>query len=440
MRREVSKIMSNKQKDLKIPSCLDRRSSNALEELRRQALDEQSIVIKPTDKNLGPAIISTRWYKSECLRHLRDDSTYRRLDIMENPSISVKRKNTNMIQKVKHLLETLNSRRDKHKDMLSWVLKFLESKSKLAQIPSFYILPKVHKPTTVGRPIAAGHSWLTTPWSSILCHWLQPILTELPTVLKDSTTLLLTLEDMKLDPRKESTLITADVTSLYPSLDIKQVIETTTTMAENVYKNTWPQEMIDLLKNILYYVLRNSYVSFDGNTYLQKKGLAMGTPSAPMLANIVLAHYEIQFLKVNPRFTLFRRYIDDIFCIYTGTPQDAKRDLKSLYTELNIEITENVSRKEVEFLDLVIHKERRWFSQGILDIRTHQKALNRYMYLPFKSAHPRHSKIGFITAELMRYVRTCSNASQFAIIRKNSFTDCSNEDTQHSSSTLASPE
>lgn len=30
------------------------------------------------------------------------------------------------------------------------------------------ILPKVHNKTVVHRPIAAGHSWLTTPWSALL--------------------------------------------------------------------------------------------------------------------------------------------------------------------------------------------------------------------------------------------------------------------------------
>ncbi|CAM9740937.1 unnamed protein product [Discosporangium mesarthrocarpum] len=40
--------------------------------------------------------------------------------------------------------------------------------------------------------------------------------------------------------------------------------------------------------------------------------------------------------------------------------------------------------------------------------------MNMYLYLPSRSAHPLHSKTGFIKAELKRYVVTCSSPIDFA--------------------------
>ena len=47
----------------------------------------------------------------------------------------------------------------------------------------------------------------------------------------------------------------------------------------------------------------------------------------------------------------------------------------------------------------------------------YQKPLNRYLYIPFNSYHPNHSKRSFIKAELIRYVRLSSKVSDFLKIR-----------------------
>jgi hypothetical protein len=41
-----------------------------------------------------------------------------------------------------------------------------------------------------------------------------------------------------------------------------------------------------------------------------------------------------------------------------------------------------------------------------LAVRTYQKSLNLYQYLPCLSNHPEHTLTGWIKAELLRYVRT----------------------------------
>ncbi|CAM9127348.1 unnamed protein product, partial [Choristocarpus tenellus] len=39
------------------------------------------------------------------------------------------------------------------------------------------------------------------------------------------------------------------------------------------------------------------------------------------------------------------------------------------------------------------------------------------MYIPFRSSHPMHSKRGYITGELLRYVSTCSDKESYPEVR-----------------------
>lgn len=81
------------------------------------------------------------------------------------------------------------------------------------------------------------------------------------------------------------------------------------------YGLNWPVQIYHFLERILNFVLKNGYVQFDGKIFVQHKGLAMGTPSAPILANITLAMNERQLLEKYSQIYLSRRYIEDVFCI-----------------------------------------------------------------------------------------------------------------------------
>ena len=47
--------------------------------------------------------------------------------------------------------------------------------------------------------------------------------------------------------------------------------------------------------------------------YVQKEGLAMGSPASPLLANLWLHQFESVFEARDLK--LFRRYVDDILCV-----------------------------------------------------------------------------------------------------------------------------
>ena len=67
-------------------------------------------------------------------------------------------------------------------------------------------------------------------------------------------------------------------------------------------------------------VLKCNVFSFNGRAYQQIQGMAMGTRMAPSYANLFMDRFERAFLAQEPIQPLvWKRYIDDILCIWTGS-------------------------------------------------------------------------------------------------------------------------
>ena len=163
----------------------------------RDLKDDPSVRVLATDKNLGPALVSTEWVEKETLKHLNDTRSYTKITVDEWSIIHHKVIQTRdkLVNSFSHFLPP-NS------------LKFLRSLDK------FYIIPKIHKSPMAGRQIAASHSYITRPISIFVDELVKPSIA-MPTVLRDSGELIQCLETFEL--RANCLLVTADVSSLYPS-------------------------------------------------------------------------------------------------------------------------------------------------------------------------------------------------------------------------------
>jgi len=71
---------------------------------------------------------------------------------------------------------------------------------------------------------------------------------------------------------------------------------------------------------------------FNGKVFDQIDGVAMGSPLAPVLANLFLGHHEKIWLKnyQGPSNLFYRRYVDDIFCVF-----DNENDAKLFFDFIN---------------------------------------------------------------------------------------------------------
>lgn len=128
----------------------------------------------------------------------------------------------------------------------------------------------------------------------------------------------------------------------------------------------------------LKFILEHNFMNFDGITYKQKLGTAMGTKVAPTYATLVLGFLEEKLYKnledqFSVEFTTYiqqswKRFLDDCFIIWTKT----KDELNKFYNIYNhLKFTMDCSEQKLPFLDVMIIKKRTTFLLiYIINLRT----------------------------------------------------------------------
>lgn len=375
------------------------RSNTPKSELK--ALDElmkrYDVIVKPADKNLGLTLMGREWYMQECYRQLRDETTYK--EVIGLDSTVVKRTAERFIDEISGFLPR-NERK--------WLL---ENTRKEPQLPDFYIMPKLHKDPVKGRPIVASHSWCTTPLSKWCSHQLQPIVERLPTVLRDTRSLTGRLDATRLIDGADFLISTLDVESLYTSIPIWDALRAVQDTIAPIFALRGEPQLAQVLVKAIAFVLSQNYFLFDGRVFKQTKGLAMGTPLAPPVANIFMAWLEKKLFTLHPHLCpmIYVRFLDDILVVQNTSlvPHDHLwRELERAHP--NIRFTRESSTTSVNFMDLVVYREGKR-----LLYRVHQKVLNKYLYISPRSCHPRHVIKGFVRTELIRYARNSSKEIDF---------------------------
>lgn len=395
----------------------------------QRLMHDERITIKPADKNLGLVLVDTEWYRRELSRMLSDTVTYRKF-----PGFRIgergNRIQCSFAQLQSHLLKELVKLRDKHKRALTlWnphyadaVLKYLGGAvtDESCVLPTIYLLIKVHKASGLcGRPIVPSSRWLTTPASVVADHLLQEIFTaaRIPHIVKDTKSLVAELERTPLLHR-DGVFVTADIASLYTNIDTSLGLSLVDSF---LHEQSVPDAHRRLIMDLLRFVMNNSYLQFDGVTYHQIDGTAMGTATAPVYANIVVYMLEkpvvADMQRARQLLHMYHRFLDDLFafCARSAAAEFMAR-MNRLHQKLRFEFVQ--SESEAAFLDLRIHKGERFAATGVFDLSVHQKKMNLYLYIPYNSFHTDAMKRSFIQTELMRYIRNCSDRKEYARIKK----------------------
>ena len=185
------------------------------------------------------------WYRGEVSRLLSDDVFYKRVDAV--PFAMMKKALISILERYGQSLG------DKLK---SYIVQYADN----CTPAHFKILPKVHKCPLVGRPIVASTNYLTTPASRFIDCTLSPCLPSLPSYIKDSSDLIRQLSCLSIPP--ESYLVTADVSSLYTNIPIKDCLT-----AIDLFCRSKECEFTALITELSRFVLSNNYFEADGTLY-----------------------------------------------------------------------------------------------------------------------------------------------------------------------------
>ena len=169
------------------------------------------------------------------------------------------------------------------------------------------------------------------------------------------------------------------------------------------------------LREILGFILNENSFQLNGENFLQKSGIAMGTKMAVSFANIFMAEIETKIIQqsdTKPR--EWKRYIDDVFSLWDCDIKHVERFIDQANKfHPTIKFTAEISGNKTTFLDTTVFKEERFTRYSILDINTHYKPSETSQYTHFASCLPPGVKYGFIKGEAIRLLRTNSLKKTF---------------------------
>ena len=371
----------------KIRDNLTKRERRALKRLIRR----EDIIIKPADKGSGTVVMDMDWYENECLRQLNDTQFYEKIDNDISPLTH---------ECVKRYISGLQV--DKIID--DETAKYLKENS--PKPGRFYTIPKLHKQGHPGRPIVSSNSHPTERISQFVDFHLQPLVTKLPSYIKDTTHFLNKLNSIGQLP-DGVLLVTLDVSSLYTNIPHNDGIQACSEFLDRRIDPTIPTtRLCDLIRMIL---THNTF-TFNGKYYRQINGTAMGTKMAPSYANLFMGKFEENALADASHSPLiWWRFIDDIFLLWTHGEDLLNRFITYLNNlHPTIKFTSSFSHSEISFLDVNV-----LLINGRLETDLYVKPTDKHQYLLKSSCHPSHTKQSIPFSMALRLRRICSTDEFF---------------------------
>lgn len=362
--------------------------------------NNRNIIIKPADKGGKICILNLQNYINEGERQLKNKKYY--TEIEEAP----KKLTCTQINKILYSIY-------KQKIIDQKQYSYLAAKTSDAN-RSFYLLPKVHKPPDKwpnpkmpeGRPIVGDCGTEARRVSEFITYYIAPLAKKHRSYIKDTYHFLEKIRGCSLG--SNSLLVTGDITALYTNMDTDRTIRSVAKLfQENPQPHRPDREILQLLK----LTLSNNFFRFNGKTYLQTLGMGMGKTYAPNCADIYMLEFdEGAMVGFYLKPIHYYRFLDDIFFEWTGTIEQLLEYQNFLNTLLpNIKITLNWHHERVNFLDTTVFRH--------IDKHTHEhsmqtkvffKETDTHQLLHTSSFHPKHTTIGILKSQLLRFKRISS--------------------------------
>ncbi|KAJ1207041.1 hypothetical protein NDU88_002433, partial [Pleurodeles waltl] len=179
------------------------RNKNTYYKTLKKLSNNPRIIIRSSDKGGNVVIWSIEDYMEEAYKQLNDAICYRRIDMKHVDEVKV-----NFDNKLEQWRKEGFINDHEH--------RFL--KVDFPKLPVFYLIPKIHKDALKppGRPIVSIRGSLFEYVSQYIDSFLQPLVMNLASYLKDSTDFLRRIFDITWE--SEFLLISLDVVSLYTSI------------------------------------------------------------------------------------------------------------------------------------------------------------------------------------------------------------------------------
>ena len=302
----------------------------------KQLIDLQNnrqITIKECDKGGGILILDTVDYLDSCAKHLK--STRKNSDGSESPYYREVGEEDLEAAKAA-ILNVLD-------DALA--LEIITKKEYEAMDPTskgvgrFYQLFKLHKAhdkIPPERPIVSASGSITENLSHFVQHFVRDLATTHVSYLQDTPDLLRELDKLENIP-DDAILLTIDVTALYTNIQKEDALKSMEKVLEARADKSMPTEF---LLELLDLVLTFNIFEHDSQLYQQLIGVSMGTKVGPSVADIFMSFIDEDIKRKAMNFAInmtnplsfFKRFLDDILMIWTGSYEDLHKFLGQINT------------------------------------------------------------------------------------------------------------
>ena len=388
------------------------------------------ITIKPADKGAGILVMNCNDYIESCNSHLQSKQI--QPDSSQIPFYS-KASDIALTHMKKSILDVLNNGKTQ-----GWISSdeynaMNPSESKPARFYQIFKVHKDHSPGTVppGRPIISANGSLTENISHFVDHHAKSLVNKIPSYLQDTPDFLRSIQEInKGEPLpSQATLVTIDVSALYTNIPKTEGLQSMKDALNTRAFKTVPTEFLIQLLEI---VLSQNIFEFNNELFIQQIGTAMGSKCAPTYANIFMSTLDAKIKSLANSLTdtsldpikVQKRFIDDIFLIWTGSIETLQIFLDQLNTiHPTIKFTSSIScpyeckidgphdcfcssSRSIPFLDTLVT-----ICNGKITTDLYRKPTDRCQYLLPSSCHPSHITKNIPFSLCYRLIRICSERS-----------------------------
>ena len=107
------------------------------------------------------------------------------------------------------------------------------------------------------------------------------------------------------------------------------------------------------MRELILLCTKNVYFTFNGETFIKVDGVAIGSPLAPILANIFMAELQRNLIPIlKDHLSCWRRYVDDTICfIKNGSVEHVLSTLNNFHSSIKFTY-ETESGNKLSFLDV----------------------------------------------------------------------------------------
>ena len=252
-----------------------------------------------------------------------------------------------------------------------------------------YGLPKVHKTNVPTRPNCSAIETSTYELGKYLANIIKPAASS--SLGTDVSNTFQFAKQICNEDLSSVYIVSFDVRSLFTNVPLKKIIKICLDRLYRGDPNHRPSIPESTLKKLLELCVCNNTFVFNGKVYEQIDGVAMGSSLGPLLANVHMAHLEEEFiLKSSQPFnpTIYRRYVDDTFCLFREREHATKilEFINSIDPAIQFKMEDKVELDDrLSFLDTVI---KRSSNNPYPEINTRIKPTDKGLFYNFSSFIP----------------------------------------------------